>query len=82
MKIANVGANQTEVNIRGDIFLVSYSTTVAAYYPHTRLFIISEFKWSKTTTKHINAFILRNKIGAYQIEYKEQKYFDNIMAAK
>ena len=59
MTIKNVFPNQTEATLNnGDIVFFSYETPVAAFVSG-RGILRTEEKFSRTTTKHINAFIER-----------------------
>ena len=66
MKVQQVGSNQTEVTLAdGTCFLFSYQTPVAAIVPG-KGWIRTAYKWSATTTKHVNAWIRKNR-GSYVI---------------
>ena len=66
MKVQQVGSNQTEVTLAdGTCVLFSYQTPVAAIVPG-KGWIRTAYKWSATTTKHINAWIRKNR-GSYVI---------------
>ena len=66
MKVQHVGRNQTEVTLAdGTCVLFSYQTPVAAIVPG-KGWIRTAYKWSATTTKHINAWIRKNR-GSYVI---------------
>ena len=55
MKLQTVGANQTVVNIDGNLIFFSYNTPVAARIGGA--FYRTEKKWSVTTSKHINKWL-------------------------
>jgi hypothetical protein len=66
MIVQQIGSNQTEVQLAdGTIVLVSYMTPVAALVPG-KGWIRTAHKWSATTTKHINAWLLKNCGGTVQ----------------
>jgi hypothetical protein len=67
MKVQQVGSNQTEVTLAdGTCVLFSYQTPVAAIVPG-KGWMRTAYKWSATTTKHINAW-LRKHQGTYIID--------------
>jgi hypothetical protein len=67
MKVQQVGSNQTEVTLAdGTCVLFSYQTPVAAIVPG-KGWIRTAYKWSATTTKHINAW-LRKHQGTHVID--------------
>ena len=75
MKLNNFASNQTQINLNdGTVILFSYKTPVAAYVPGTG-YIRTKQNWSRTTSKHINAW-LRNVgiVGAV-----DQSYLDNLV---
>ncbi|TVM02977.1 MAG: hypothetical protein CV087_07460 [Candidatus Brocadia sp. WS118] len=73
MRVKGIGSNQTEITkSNGDSILVSYSTPVAANVGGK--FYRTEKKWSKTTSKHINAWLYGAKA-----EEKPQSFFDNLL---
>tara|TARA_R110000796_G_scaffold133738_1_gene249381 strand:+ start:266 stop:499 length:234 start_codon:yes stop_codon:yes gene_type:complete len=75
MKINNVGSNMTElVHTSGVIVLFSYSTPVAALLPSGK-YVKTDRKYSVTTTKHINKWVLGN------VETKPQSYIDELAGA-
>ena len=62
MIIQQIGSNQTELMLAdGTKILISYATPVAARIPG-RGWVRTAHKWSSTTTKHINKWLV-NKIG-------------------
>ena len=66
MKVQQVGSNQTEVTLAdGTCILYSYATPVAALVPG-KGWIRTAQQWSATTTKHVNAWIRKNR-GTYVI---------------
>ena len=71
MNIKHIGANQTELSINSvGTILFSYDTPVAAKTPEGT-FKTSK-KFSKTTSKHINAW------ASYDGE-KDQEYFEELL---
>lgn len=74
MKIVNLGANQTEVIIGNRSILVSYQTPVALHIEGMG-YIVTDCRWSRTTTKHINKFLGGSK--PYKTE--PQKFFDTLL---
>jgi hypothetical protein len=76
MQIKPIGPNQTELHFSGGVVLFSYQTPVAFRSNEgiTRhLYYKTSKKWSKTTSKHINAWV-----GDY-VQEKEQDFFDNLI---
>jgi len=60
MRIQPIGSNQTEVSLAdGTEILFSYHVPVAALVPG-KGWIRTSYKWSATTTKHINAWLRKN----------------------
>lgn len=73
MKLKVLGQNKTEVDINGNIsVLFSYNTPVAAHV--NGAFYRTDKSWSRTTSKHINAWLAGAKA-----ELKPQSYFDDLM---
>jgi len=61
MKISNVGSNMSKVDFNnGDKVFISYSTPVAGCIGND--FVVTDRKYSVTTTKHINKFF-SNEFG-------------------
>ena len=59
MKLNPVGSNQTEVELgNGITVLFSYKTPVAAFVPGQGA-LCTRTKYSRTTSKHINAAVER-----------------------
>ena len=62
MLVQQIGSNMTEVMLAdGTEILISYTTPVAARIPG-RGWVRTAYKWSPTTTKHINRWLL-DKLG-------------------
>lgn len=56
MKIKRIDTNQTELDLGANIVLFSYDTPVAYYSIMDNRYFVTDKWYSKTTTKHINAF--------------------------
>jgi hypothetical protein len=73
MKLKPISANMTELALTdGTLVLFSYETPVASW--KDGLFSITDKKWSKTTTRHINKWL-----GALCPILQPQDYFDNLV---
>jgi hypothetical protein len=60
MIVQQIGSNQTEVQLAdGTCILFSYTTPVAALVPG-KGWIRTAYKWSASTTKHINGWLRKN----------------------
>lgn len=70
MKLTPIGSNQTEVEINGNTILFSYQTPVAAFVPG-RGALCTKTKYSRTTSKHINAAVER--WGATRIDVEQSE---------
>jgi hypothetical protein len=71
MKIRVIGANQTELEIKGgDVVLFSYNTPVAIR--STAGAFKTDQRWSNTTQRHIN------KWGGKDWPTKPQEWFDGL----
>jgi len=60
MKIEPIGSNQTQVTLAsGDIVLYSYQEAVAVRKATSGVptVYVTDYKWSRTTSKHINKFV-------------------------
>jgi hypothetical protein len=60
MKVEPIGSNQTQVTLAsGDIVLYSYNQAVAVRVATTGVpcVYVTDYKWSRTTSKHINKFV-------------------------
>ncbi len=68
MKLKSLGANKTEITLPdGAVIFFSYETPVAAQLAEGG-FIRTETRWSVTTSKHINQWlVLRNGIKAKEV---------------
>lgn len=74
MKLVNLGANITELVVGNRSILISYETPVALHIEGVG-YIVTEKKWSRTTSKHINQFLGGSK--PYKVE--PQDYFDSLL---
>lgn len=73
MKLKPIASNMTELALTdGTLVLFSYETPVACW--KDGLFSITDKKWSKTTTRHINKWL-----GALCPILQPQDYFDNLI---
>jgi|WetSurMetagenome_2_1015567.scaffolds.fasta_scaffold195424_2 hypothetical protein len=78
MNLTPIKQNMTEIDLgNGHKVLFSYKTPVAETYlaPEGRLFRMTNKKWSRTTTKHINAWLPKD-----QAKEMPQEYFDSLLA--
>ncbi len=58
MKLTPIAANQTELTLNnGTQVFFSYKTPVAAYDSVSGKFLRTSYKWSVTTTRHINKWL-------------------------
>ena len=77
MKLTPLGPNQTEVEIRSTLkVLFSYSTPVACFIPGKGYFVTT-YKWSRTTTRHINKWVDGNSATP-----QPQEFFDNLLESE
>lgn len=74
MKLVNLGANMTELVTGNRSILISYETPVALHIEGVG-YIVTNKKWSRTTSKHINRFLSGSK--PHKIE--PQEYFDVLL---
>jgi hypothetical protein len=74
MKLVNLGANVTELVTGNRSILVSYETPVALHIEGVG-YIVTEKKWSRTTSKHINQFLGGDKPH----KTEPQEYFDALL---
>ena len=61
MKVKSIGSNQTEVTSNGCRVLYSYETPVALQGPSGKYYK-TDRKWSVTTSRHINKWVVPNSI--------------------
>ena len=72
MKIRIIASNMTELQLTdGTQVLFSYETPVASF--QAGKYYKTDYKWSKTTTRHIT------KWGASAAILKPQDYFNNLV---
>lgn len=57
MNLKQIGSNLTEATTKGERILFSYETPVAYQSLKTGIYFKTTKKWSKTTSKHINAWL-------------------------
>ena len=72
MNLNPIGSNQTEVTTDSCRILFSYKTPVACYHPK-RGYVVTEKKWSVTTSRHINKWLDGNLA-----ETAPQSWFDTL----
>ncbi len=79
MKLAQLGANRTLIEFaNGMEVFFSYKTPVAAWIPG-RGVVVTEKKWSVTTSKHIGEYKRRKTgFGNYAAQIEPQDFFDNL----
>ena len=78
MKIQSLAPNQTQVCLsNGTIVFVSYSTPVAAFIPGRGCVKTAHF-WSRTTSKHVNAWCVSQTSTPAATE--PQAFFDGLYA--
>ena len=76
MKVINLGANKTQLNLNnGTEVFFSYKTPVAAYLPE-KGYVRTEKFWSVTTSRHINKW-LKDVNNVTEID---QAILDNLAA--
>jgi hypothetical protein len=82
MNLRVIKANMTEVKLAGGLtVLFSYNTPVACAWSNgiNQVIYKTEKKWSKTTSRHINQWIvMSDEWTDRKIETKPQEYFDNL----
>ena len=72
MKLKPLGPNQTQVERNGTVILFSYETPVAVNY--NGAFYRTSKHYSKTTTKHINAWL-----NGAKAETVSQDFIDKLL---
>lgn len=77
MKLKTLGANMNEVTLGETVVFFSYNTPVAAFTPGIGL-VMTEKKWSKTTSRHINKWRALVAPTA-TVTTKPQEYFDSMV---
>ena len=79
MIVQQIASNQTEVMLAdGTEILISYVTPVAARIPG-RGWVRTSHKWSGTTTKHINKWLIKNR-GDANVPAVDQWDLDALIA--
>ena len=79
MIVLQIASNQTEVMLAdGTEILISYVTPVAARIPG-RGWVRTSHKWSSTTTKHINKWLIKNR-GDANVPAVDQWDLDALIA--
>ena len=82
MRISVPGSNQLELETRAHRIFFSYETPVAFHVKSTGRWFRSKFKpdgarWSRTTVKHINAWL--NRAGPNHVETVEQSELESLL---
>lgn len=72
MNIKPLGSNKTELHLDGMTVLFSYQTPVACWINGE--YFMTEKKWSRTTSKHINSWVDTNWVSQ-----KPQSFFDDLV---
>jgi hypothetical protein len=75
MNLKPIGSNQTEVSKGDFVMLYSYQAPVALWERTSGKFWRTEFKHSRTTSKHINHWLRDH--GAQDIRERPQDFFSN-----
>jgi len=76
MKLNPIGSNMTELELNdGSRVLFSYATPVASFNKDKVL--LTEKKWSQTTTRHINKWL--EALSYSKLNVEPQDYFDNLV---
>lgn len=75
MKLKQIGINQTQIGIGSKEILISYQTPVAMYDHETNKAYKTDKYWSRTTSKHINAWFDNNK----DVKELPQSFFDGLL---
>lgn len=79
MIVQQIASNQTEVMLAdGTEILISYVTPVAARIPG-KGWVRTSHKWSGTTTKHINKWLIKNR-GDANVPAVDQWDLDALIA--
>lgn len=74
MKIKPIASNMTELSISNATILFSYETPVACEIDGT--YYRTDYKWSQTTTRHINKWL-----DGVNAEAKPQEFFHALVDA-
>ena len=86
MNLIPIKTNMTEIQINNTKILFSYKTPVAYYNLETGKMRRTSKKWSQTTTRHINKWLLE-VLPSYGFEViegmpEEQSFFDSLTEAR
>ncbi len=77
MNLTPLASNMTEIDLgNGNKVLFSYRTPVA--YIEGVTAYRTEYKWSATTTRHINKWLGMNP-QVFGAQYKPQEFFDRVL---
>jgi hypothetical protein len=75
MKITQLGNNQMTIQLSNSTVFFSYDTPVAAFVSGRGFFRCAE-GYSKTTTKHINAWFAKNGAALHGTKVPQQEIAD------
>lgn len=81
MELKQLGSNMTQLNVNGTEVLFSYETPVASYHPATGLKKTSK-KWSVTTSRHINKWIIARGYDPSDVSTASQDYFYGLLSTE
>jgi len=73
----NLASNQTEVEVGDTIIFFSYNTPVAAFIPGEG-YVVTETKWSVTTSKHISQWLSRHGVSRDSVSTVPQEFLDKL----
>ena len=76
MKLIPIKANMTELQVNDMLILFSYQTPVAVIFPQGHAYT-TEKKWSRTTTRHINQWLVSQPTFHVRTS-RSQEFFDNL----
>ena len=86
MKLKQLASNTNELVINGKRILISYETPVATITEcvmpnggHQVVAEVTDKKWSRTTSKHINKWFCASDIDQTKAIKQDQSYFDNLL---
>lgn len=78
MNLVQKGSNQTELKLNDYIVFFSYQTPVAAIDRCNGQAYVTDKKWSKTTSRHINAW-LGQLPNPKDYKMCDQEFLDNLL---
>ena len=78
MTLNKIGNNETEVTFGDVTVLFSYNTPVAAHVCPYGFFRTSK-SWSRTTSRHVGAFLTRHNATPSGVQTRAQDAFDALM---